>query len=207
MFALIGSELKEHAPFTAVGALTGIVLMFIFRHAPEHVSHELFYVFHPLHVLLSALVTAAMYRRHSAPTEKRRCNVLALLAIGYFGSIGIATLSDSLMPYIGEVILEMPYRHLHVGFIEKRWLISTMAVVGIIIAYFNPTTKFPHSAHVLISTWASLFHILMALGKGAGWIVYGAVFIFLFLAVWLPCCISDIVFPLLFVRQRSGGDE
>jgi hypothetical protein len=24
-------------------------------------------------------------------------------------------------------------------------------------------------------------------------------FIVLFLAVWLPCCVSDIVFPLLFV--------
>ena len=24
--------------------------------------------------------------------------------------------------------------------------------------------------------------------------------VFLFLAVWLPCCTSDIVFPLLFVR-------
>jgi hypothetical protein len=24
---------------------------------------------------------------------------------------------------------------------------------------------------------------------------------FLFLAVWLPCCISDIVFPLLFVKS------
>jgi hypothetical protein len=26
---------------------------------------------------------------------------------------------------------------------------------------------------------------------------------FLFLAVWVPCCTSDIVFPLLFARQ--GG--
>jgi len=30
--------------------------------------------------------------------------------------------------------------------------------------------------------------------------------VFLFLAVWLPCCTSDIVFPLLFVpsNQRPG---
>jgi hypothetical protein len=26
------------------------------------------------------------------------------------------------------------------------------------------------------------------------------VFVVLFIAVWLPCCISDIVFPLLFVN-------
>ena len=27
----------------------------------------------------------------------------------------------------------------------------------------------------------------------------GAIFVILFIAVWLPCCISDIIFPLLFV--------
>jgi len=27
------------------------------------------------------------------------------------------------------------------------------------------------------------------------------VLFFLFLAVWIPCCTSDIVFPLLFSRE------
>ena len=27
------------------------------------------------------------------------------------------------------------------------------------------------------------------------------IFATLFIAVWLPCCISDIIFPLLFVRS------
>jgi hypothetical protein len=31
---------------------------------------------------------------------------------------------------------------------------------------------------------------------------YVAIFLFLFLAVWIPCCLSDIVFPLLFVKPR-----
>ncbi len=31
--------------------------------------------------------------------------------------------------------------------------------------------------------------------------VIGGVFVILFIAVWLPCCISDIVFPLLFVKS------
>jgi len=29
------------------------------------------------------------------------------------------------------------------------------------------------------------------------------VFVFLFLAVWIPCCTSDIVYPLMFVRSRG----
>ena len=129
------------------------------------------------------------------------CSVVPLILVGYFGSVGIATLSDSLIPYVGEALLNMPRREAHIGFIEKWWLVNPLAIIGIMIAYFKPSTKFPHAAHVLISTWASLFHIIMAAGKGMGMLVYVAVFFFLFIAVWLPCCVSDIVFPLLFVKK------
>jgi hypothetical protein len=58
--------------------------------------------------------------------------------------------------------------------------------------------------HVLLSTWASLFHIIMSIGgKSLNWFVYAAIFLFLFLAVWIPCCVSDIVFPLLFVKDAD----
>ena len=203
----ITHELKEHAPFTAFGALTGIVFMLVFRNISQKVAYDLFYVFHPLHVLLSALTTASMYQRHQCPADKKKCNPLLILVIGYVGSIGIATLSDSIMPHIGELLLGMPHSHAHVGFIEKPWLINITAVVGIMIAYVNPTTKFPHAGHVLVSTWASIFHIMMAVGSGAGLLTYLAIFLFLFLAVWLPCCISDIVFPLLFISNKAKRAE
>ncbi|MGE5279487.1 MAG: hypothetical protein ACM3L6_01915, partial [Deltaproteobacteria bacterium] len=198
----IAEELRRHLPFTLFGALSGIVLMFLFRGMSHEAAYDFFYVFHPLHVLLSALVTASLYRLHTCPRGGgRMCNLPWLFFIGFTGSIGVATVSDSLMPYLGEALLNMPYRHEHIGFVEKGWLISGMAVVGIIIAFFNPSTKFPHAGHVLISTWASLFHIMMARGAGMTWGAYAAVFVFLFLAVWVPCCFSDIVFPMLFVRE------
>ena len=28
------------------------------------------------------------------------------------------------------------------------------------------------------------------------------IFLFLFLSVWLPCCISDIVYPLLWISRK-----
>ena len=204
MFKRIIHELKHHAPFTAFGALTGIVIMIFFRNVPGEVSHSLFYIFHPFHVLLSALTTAAMYQRYKCRADKKKCSILLLLAIGYAGSIGIATLSDSIVPYIGEVWLNMPGRQVHIGFIEKWWLVNPLAVIGIAIAYFKPATKFSHYGHVLLSTWASLFHIMMAQGQGLNWIICAGVFIFLFLAVWIPCCISDIVFPLLFVKNKKS---
>ena len=202
MFKEISKELRHHAPFTIFGAATGIILIVFFQKLPHKLSHDIFYTLHPIHVLLSALATASMYGIHKCGGFKRRCNILILLIIGYVGSIGIATLSDSLIPYLGETLLNMPNREIHLGFIEEWWLISPLAIIGITIAYFNPNTKFPHVGHVLLSTWASLFHIIMALGGNLTLFSYVGIFVFLFLAVWLPCCISDIVFPLLFVGKK-----
>jgi hypothetical protein len=200
-------ELKVHAPFTFFGALTGIIIMVFSLKLPYRASYDIFYVLHPLHVFLSALVTAAMYKLHTCPAIsvnciKGKCNFWALTVIGYVGSVGIATLSDSLIPYVAESMLGMPNRGVHFGFIEKWWLVNPLAFLGIAIAYFKPNTKFPHAGHVLLSTWASLFHMIMAKIEILGWFSYIAIFVFLFLAVWIPCCVSDIVFPLLFVKNN-----
>jgi len=144
-------------------------------------------------------VTASMYKIH----VKRRLKFWALVVVGYTGSIGIATLSDSIIPFIGEALLHLPNRGIHIGFIEKWWLINPMAVAGILIAHRFPRTKFPHAGHVFLSTWASLFHIIMAMGGKLTPMLFPVTFIFLFLAVWIPCCTSDIVFPLLFVKPHT----
>ncbi|MCK4292418.1 MAG: hypothetical protein KAY65_04430 [Planctomycetes bacterium] len=203
-------ELKSHAPFTLFGALTGIVCMLVFKNLDYDTSRVLFYVFHPAHVVLSAIVTASMFQLHSKSHK-----FIAVLLVGFFGSIGIATLSDSLIPYVGEVLLGMHLHahshehtgfaeHAHIGFIEGWYVVIPAAIAGVLIARFRPKTKFPHAGHVLLSTWASSFHILMAIsGQLSAWKLAGS-FGFLFLAVWLPCCISDIVFPLLFVNSPAG---
>ncbi len=194
-------ELKEHSPFTMFGAMTGILLLMIFRRLPHEAAHQIFYVFHPLHVFLSALVTAALYRQYQCSTAGGCPSIWKIFVVGFLGSVGIGTLSDSLIPFWGEALLDLPHREAHIGFIEKWWLVNPIAVAGILVAYFKPATKFPHAGHVLISTWASLFHMLMAADQSQA-LSYFGIFIFLFLAVWLPCCLSDIIFPLLFVRNK-----
>ena len=193
----IADELKEHAPFTALGAVTGIIIMVVvvWVNVTPEVSSNIFYILHPVHVLLSALVTTAVYMKY------RKGKVWEVILIGYIGAVGIATVSDSLIPYLGEVLLELPNRGAHVGFIEKWWLVNPVALIGVAIGYLRPTTKLPHWGHVLISTWASSFHVVMALGGTVSWITGLVIFLFLFFAVWIPCCLSDIVFPLLFVRK------
>jgi hypothetical protein len=194
----VGRELKAHAPFTMLGTLTGAAVMVVLvaTQMPAAFSERLFWSLHPLHVLLSALVTAGMHRLYG------RGGVWATIGIGYVGSIGIATLSDCVIPYVGESLLGLPNKGIHLGFVEKWWLVNPLAAVGIAVALLWPRTKLPHAGHVLLSTWASLFHMTMALGEGASLLTLLVIPVFLFLAVWIPCCTSDIVFPLLFSKKR-----
>ncbi len=205
MLGSITHELKHHAPFTAVGALTGIAIAtaFVYLRIPQSVSHRLFEACHPLHVLLSAMATTAMFRLHS------RRGLVATIVVGYVGAIGIGTVSDCLMPYLGELLLGFRDAEAHIGFIEHWYLVNPAALVGVAIGCWRPTTKAPHAGHVLLSTWASLFHILMAVGEGQpiGPLTIAAVAVVLFLAVWLPCCTSDIVLPLLLGGKNKNGNH
>jgi len=173
----VANELKKHAPFTFFGALTGIIIMLVlifgnFLPQISPISQNIFFILHPTHVLLSALVTTTLYMRYG----KRK--IWLTILIGYTGSIGIATMSDSIIPYLGEVLLDLPNPGVHIGFIEEPLLTNTPAFVGILIGYWKGTTKFPHAGHVLISTWASLFHIIMALGATVSGIQTVGIFIF-----------------------------
>jgi hypothetical protein len=193
----IAHELKEHIPFTVLGALTGIIIMVIvvLGNIPSHISQTAFYTLHPIHVLLSALVTTAMYRRY------KKGKLWVAILIGWTGSVGIATISDAIIPYLGGTLLHVPMEF-EVPFIEKWW-INLLALAGIGIGYWRQTTKIPHLGHVLLSTWASLFYFT-AFGI-ADWInLLPFVFLFLFLAVWIPCCLSDIVYPLLFLGRETA---
>ncbi|MBN2508460.1 MAG: hypothetical protein JXQ71_17410 [Verrucomicrobia bacterium] len=194
---LVLRELKVHAPFTSMGTLTGLMVLGLTMAVPRAFAAGCFWTLHPIHVLLSAMVTTAMFRRHGSRS------FWATLAVGYLGSVGIATVSDCVIPFFGEWLLALPRRGLHLGFIEKAWLVNPLALAGIAVGVLWPRTKVSHLGHVLLSTWASLFHVVMALGDDFPWSVLVVAPVLLFLSVWLPCCTSDIVFPLLFARRTE----
>lgn len=199
----IFSELKHHAPFTALGTLSGVIIMFVFSHAhaPQSFADSLFWLLHPGHALLSAFVTASLFRRNT------RSGFIITAVIGYTGAVGIATLSDSLIPYVGEWLLDLPNKGAHIGFIEKWWLVNPLVIIGITAGFLWPKTHLPHAGHVFLSTWASLFHMTMALGDSVAPFQLTVIPIFLFLSVLLPCCTGDIVFPLLFARSTNTGRQ
>jgi len=211
MLKRIGRELLHHAPFTAAGAVVGIAVMAAISlcNTPMNVSEGLFFTFHPLHVVFSALVTTALYRKQKGH------KLWAVIIIGYVGSVGIATLSDAVIPFLegSSLRIEMGF---HLPFLETdkmpflgvpKWLVvNGAALIGIGIGFFRPNTTFPHMGHVLLSTWASLFGFT-AFGT-ADWLpLLPIIFVFLFLAVWIPCCVSDIVFPLLWTGKEPAHEH
>ncbi len=257
-FKHIWDEMLCHLPFTAGGAAIGIAFMLMFRNMGTDTGKVLFQIFHPGHVLLSAMVTSSLFLLH---TKKK--NILVIILIGYLGSVGIATLSDCIIPFFGEEILgasipshaalhvndaeadshihsgnehepaesahedeshsedkahvdedsehihdencEHHHEHgLHLGFIEHWYIVNPAAFLGILIAWCIPSSRFPHGIHVLISTWASSSHMLMNTTADMTASLMAGMFIVLMLAVWLPCCVSDILFPLLFVKGDIG---
>jgi len=208
MKSAILKELRHHGPFTFLGALLGIIVVFALqRIAPEAMSTEraeaLFEFTHPLHVVLSALVTAAVYKNYRGRPHHTKTGMLAIVLVGYFGSIGIATMSDCIVPYWAELVLGMEHAHPHIGIVEMPVIINLAALLGIGAAFFSSQTHFPHGGHVLLSTAASLFHIVRAHDAVFTLTECVVVAVFLFLAVWFPCCLSDIVFPLAFSRRKQ----
>lgn len=211
MFKRIGLELVHHAPFTAIGAVIGIGVMAAISllNTPADISETLFFTFHPLHVVFSAVVTTAIYRK------QKKHRLWLVVIVGYLGSVGIATLSDAIIPFLEGSSLKIDMAF-HLPFLETEimpffgipgWIIvNAAALIGIVIGFFKPNTRFPHMGHVLLSTWASLFGFI-AFGT-ADWLpLLPIIFVFLFLAVWIPCCISDIIFPLLWVPGESAHEH
>jgi len=118
MLGLLTEELRHHVPFTALGAGTGIVIMLAIALTgtlPQvnSVSETVFYILHPLHVAFSAIVITSLYLKY------RPRGIITAVIWGWVISVGMATLSDSVIPYGTEALLSLPQRALHIGFLEE----------------------------------------------------------------------------------------
>ena len=199
-------ELCEHLPYTIFSVAVGLAVMGLLTAAfraldpdgmPEAVR-GLFHIFHPLHVLFSATATTAMFWRH----ERRMAKAVL---VGVAGATGICSISDIVMPYLAGLLLGVQMEF-HLCVIHHPVLVVPFAAIGIAAGLLvspgtNRGTIFSHSAHVMVSSMASILY-LVSFGMTDWFRATGLVFIYMILAVMLPCCSSDIVFPLLLARPR-----
>ncbi|MCK5040323.1 MAG: hypothetical protein KAR87_05125 [Candidatus Aenigmarchaeota archaeon] len=200
------SELEAHLPYTIFSVAFGIILLGLLSFISVLLNADnfpkgaglLFHVFHPMHMLFSATATTAMFWRH----EKK---LLKAVVIGFFGAVVVCGVSDIVIPFIAGTLLGVKM-HLHICILEHPQIILPFLAVGIFTGLIVPkTTKstiFSHSTHVFISSMASILY-LISFGL-TEWVHHiGAVFIFIILAVIVPCCTSDIIFPLLFLKDNK----
>jgi hypothetical protein len=161
-------------------------------------SAALFHVFHPLHMLLSAIATTAMFWRHDRRLPRA-------IATGVVGSIGICGVSDVGMPYLSGLVLGVNMEF-HWCVLQHPMLVIPFMVIGVLTGLLAPSavehsTQFSHAGHVFVSSMASIMY-LISFGM-TGWIEQaGYVFIVVVIAVVIPCCLSDIVFPLLVADRK-----
>ncbi len=218
-------ELAHHFPFTifsavfAIGAVAILSTILDAGHgacatdqcASGHHHHggpfgNLFHIFHPMHILLSAVATTAMFRRF----ENR---IFKGIMVGFVGSLGICGISDIILPYAGGLILDI-HMEFHFCLVKHPLTVVPFSLVGIVVGLFTTQTMtnrtstiYSHSAHVVFSTAATLLY-LISYGF-TGWMEnLFPTFIILILAVLLPCCASDIFLPLLMVKKaREQHDQ
>lgn len=200
-FKRIFKELVHHLPYSAVGvaAAVGIIL------ALEKMNWRgdadfYFHIAHPLHIFLSATVTTAMFWKYDR-------NILKTVLIAFLGTLPICAISDIFIPYLGGLILKTPVLF-HLCLIEEPWLVYPACFLGLLAGIFllkivERLTEFGHFSHVLVSSIASLLYLvsfdLLLWDKSLM-----LAFVITLLAVWIPCCLSDIVFPLIFAKNDEG---
>jgi len=201
-------ELLAHLPFSIFSTVGGMMLVAILTFIGQpfygeklpDAFRELFHIFHPVHMLFSATATTAMFWQY----ERR---VVKALIVGLAGALLVCGASDILIPHVSGLMLGVKM-HFHICVIEHPGLVLPFAAVGVLAGFLASghivrATVFSHSVHVLISSSASLLYLvsfgLQNWTDQAGW-----VFIFVVLAVMVPCCFSDIILPLLVVTKEGG---
>ena len=203
-------ELVHHLPFSIFGVILSILLLgllsfFVTIMRAQDISAaafgELFHIFHPVHILFSAVATTSMFWKHER-------SIVKAVFIGFIGSVFICGLSDIILPFCGGILLGREMQ-LHICFIRHPVLILTFSSVGILAGLLinkntRHSTEYSHSAHVFISSSASILY-LISYGLTDWTHLIGAVFLIAVFAVMIPCCASDIVFPLACTHRACEG--
>ena len=187
-------ELKHHLPFTLLATSIGIIVVIFFNFILNiSIGKQAFEILHPLHVIVSALASAGIFYKYKK-------NFILAIVTGVISAIIVGSVSDVILPFLGAKILFLN-PEFHLPILEETLLILGAATVGAIIGIITRATKISHTLHVFLSVFASLFY-LTAFTNGIGIIHLLISIIIVSIAVVVPCCVSDILFPFFFLGKK-----
>jgi hypothetical protein len=170
-------------------------------------AHMLFHAFHFLHIVFAATGTLITFYRYSK-------NVLLGLFVGVICSTTFCTLSDAIIPYLSGRLLGVQMSF-HLCFVSELHNVLPFLVLGLLNGFLMGRyhqgqhgfySIFSHFIHILISSFASTFY-LVAHGLPDWYSKIGIIFLFLIIAVVIPCTLSDVVVPMAFARVGKGNER
>lgn len=200
------SELICHFPYAVFSVALGLVILSFLSVMPlsnqmrASSSDLMFHCFHFIHILFASTGTYVTFARFSS--NKSRAFLVSILSPIFFCS-----LSDVIIPYIGGNMLGVTMSF-HLCFLSEYMNIVPFLVAGILNGFALSKdhhskqglySLFSHAAHIVVSSLASLFY-LVSHGFYDWHESIGTVFIFLVIAVVIPCTLSDVVVPMLIAR-------
>jgi hypothetical protein len=209
--ASLFNELICHLPWATFSVGFGFILLSIIHFAGLSVSESssiagyniLFHSFHFLHIVYAVVGTLVTFSRFS--TKFLSGIILAIISPSFF-----CTMSDIALPTLAGNILGAKME-MHVCFFSELHNIVPLLLVGLVtgvalsIHYKSSLKVFSlgsHFVHILISSMAALFY--MASHGFAEWYEsMGILFIFMVIAIIIPCTLSDIVVPWYFARVKK----
>ena len=208
---IIKEEIMCHFPFALFSIALSMIILGFFSFTTVGLdtkyAHRLFHAFHFLHLLFAGTGVVIMFRRYSK-------NFFGALLVGFFVPAIFCTFSDAAIPYMGGYIFGVTMKF-HWCFIKHAHTVLTFLCMGILNGYimskhmesralFYSTGS--HFFHIFISSMASILY-LVGFGFSDWGHAFGGVFIFLIIAVLVPCTLSDIVVPVLFATQGKRGKK
>ncbi|HEV2601090.1 MAG TPA: hypothetical protein VGT41_02225 [Candidatus Babeliales bacterium] len=213
---LIG-ELVCHLPYAVFSVAIGLAVLSFLTYftivrsiddaSVRNGAGVLFHSFHFMHILFASTGTLITYFRFSK-------NMLQGLLVGIISSTVFCTLSDAVIPYLaGEVLgVNMSF---HWCFLTEMHNILPFLFIGllngVVMSRHHPSKQgmlsvLSHFFHILISSFASIFYLVWG-GFTCWYASIGMVFLFLIIAVVIPCTLSDVVIPMLFARTGTNHEK
>lgn len=209
------SEILCHLPYAIFSVAFGIAVLsflgFFTVNSPEgqvkQGAHLLFHGFHFLHIIFAATGTLITFFRFSN-------NVPRGLVVGVAAPMFFCTMSDVVLPYLAGRVLGVPM-HLHLCFITELHNVLPFLIVGMLNGFLMSRyhagnqmvySIFSHFCHILISSLAATFY-LVAHGYAQWYSNIGIIFIFLIIAVIVPCTLADVVVPMMFARAGKSDEK
>lgn len=209
-------ELLCHLPYAIFSVALGLGILSFFSYFSLMLSNKqiiqqgaatLFHSFHFMHIVFAATGTLITFFRFSR-------NPVKGILVGVISPAVFCSLSDAVLPYLGGKLLGVDM-HFHMCFTSELSNVLPFLIVGVIngfiMGWIHPGSSniysiFSHAIHIIISSLASIFY-LVAHGFTDWHLQIGFVFLYLIVAVVVPCTLSDVAIPMMLAQAGESHEK